>query len=163
MWFWVQHWAEPQLSSSEQPAASSPRPAHIDISFSLPHPFQGVSGHLRPLLSPCKPQIQQLPDPILKGDFFSSKDPKRGLFFFFFLPRTINICSLGDSWWERTGFGAMAGNVKAVQGSHRPCLGGWGQCWVLSGSYTSSLAEENGAQRYTSSPSIPGRPSSQLP
>lgn len=49
--------AEPQLSSSGQPAASSPRPAHTDISFSLPHPFQGVSGHLRPLLSPCKPKI----------------------------------------------------------------------------------------------------------
>lgn len=62
----------------------------------------GASGHLGRPPSPCKPQYQ-LPDP----------DPKRGLFFF--LPRTINICSLGNGCWEGTGFGPAARMSRAVR------------------------------------------------
>lgn len=54
---WIRSWTIPQHSGVGQPPAASPRPACTNISFSLPHPFQGVSGHLRLLLSPCKPQI----------------------------------------------------------------------------------------------------------
>lgn len=76
-----------QLGPSHLPAPS----AHL----------RGASGHLGLPPSPCKPQ-EQLPDP----------EPKRGLFFF--LPRTINICSLGNCSWEGTGFGPVAGMSRAV-------------------------------------------------
>lgn len=107
-------WAKPPPRSPGQPR---PLSSEASLRAGLLPPsacLGGASGHLGPPPSPCKPQYQ-FPDP----------DPKRGLFFF--LPRTINICSLGNCWWEGTGFGPAAGMSRAVQGGRRPCRRGTGR------------------------------------
>lgn len=105
-------WAMPPPHRPGQPRSLS---SEAGLRPSLLPPSACLHGHLGPPPpSPCKAPYQ-LPDP----------DPKRGLFFF--LPRTINICSLGNCWWEGTGFGPAAGMSRAVRGARRPRRGGTGR------------------------------------